>query len=68
MTLQFIDVRNVIKKEIWKLVIKGIKEIKDVLQAKNAKQVFFYDRLGLIKKEQDPYSAVSILIDWRSGL
>jgi hypothetical protein len=50
--LQFNSVRNVIKKEIWKLAMKEVKSLTDVFKAKCAKQVLFYYRFGSTKKRK----------------
>jgi hypothetical protein len=40
--LHYCSVRNVIKKEIWKLAMKEVKELKNPMKAKYAKQILFY--------------------------
>jgi hypothetical protein len=50
--LQYGSVRNVIKKEIWKLAMKEVKELKNPMKAKDAKQILFYYRFGSTNKRK----------------
>jgi hypothetical protein len=50
--LQFNDVRNVVKKEIWKQAMLEMKQLKSSIQAKYAKQLLFYCRFGSTNKRK----------------
>jgi hypothetical protein len=50
--LQYYSVRNVIKKEIWKLAMKDVKKLINPIKAKCAKQILFYYKFGSTNKKK----------------
>jgi hypothetical protein len=50
--LNFKDISNVVKKKIWKQALKEVKQLKNGMQAKNAKQILFYYKFGSTKKRK----------------
>jgi hypothetical protein len=48
--LHFNRIRNVIKKEVWKLAMKDLKKLGNPIKAKSAKQILFYYRFGSTHK------------------
>jgi hypothetical protein len=50
--IQFNQVRNVIKKEIWKLAMQEVKQLKSKNQAKCAGQILFYYRFRSTNKRK----------------